>query len=390
MMEYDLEQGAGLRLRVNVRCDPDQWRSAAGDEAALTDQALALLRDDPRWQPVGPVSRDFSAASGHVFSLFAEVLPPLRLPDSGKGLRVALPRPTFRPEVHAARLLDMRRRKARIAPCPEDTAVSADHIIRLDMVVFQQGRPVSGLSVDKVFYVMGAPFWLTGLDGLLTGLRAGGQAEGPVRCHTDYFAEPLADRELTARVTVREIYSCTLPEADDAFARACGMPSMEALHKELCKEVLNHEILQIRQEAERTLLESILDGQEVPLPQRLLDIYRNEYRNRLHAFHARYHVEGESFEDFLKGKAKEYETYAVSLARRQTCLMALGYHWGIQVDASEVEQRVEDIARKAGRSKEALRTELVRSGEIWDVQDRILAQKTLERLYSSAVKDIID
>ena len=77
-------------------------------------------------------------------------------------------------------------------------------------------------------------------------------------------------------------------------------------------------------------------------------------------------------------------------ARFQTWLMALAFRENIVVTEQETEAKIGRLALASGKDKAELTGELRKSGALYELQDKILAEKALNFLYGKAKKIIVD
>ncbi|GLY31443.1 trigger factor [Kineosporia sp. NBRC 101731] len=118
-------------------------------------------------------------------------------------------------------------------------------------------------SVKGVSYRVGSGEMLVGMDEVLPGLSAG---------ETTTFNSPLAGGERAGEeahvtVTVQSVKERELPEADDEFAQmASEFDTLEELRASLSEQAEQEAKYQQGIQARERLLEKLLDGVEIPVP----------------------------------------------------------------------------------------------------------------------------
>ncbi|HHQ43210.1 MAG TPA: trigger factor [Chromatiales bacterium] len=130
------------------------------------------------------------------------------------------------------------------------------------------GEIPGGKRVEGQEEVLGSGRLLDEIDQALRGAGAGETREVKVRFPEDHPNEALRGREVTFRVTVREVAEKRLPEVDEAFARAFGVQEggVEALRREVRANMERELHEALRRRTRRRVMDALLEANPVELP----------------------------------------------------------------------------------------------------------------------------
>jgi trigger factor len=223
-------QGLGRELRVpgfrKGKVPPAVVLQRIGREAVMEETLREAL---PEWYerallesgvtPVGDPKLDVAALPGEGeplnFSIEVAVRPAAKLGDY-KGLEVGRVEPEV-PEDAVAGELD-RLREGIASLRPVERAAGSDDFMLVDYHGEIEGEPFEGGEAHDFLLELGSDGLLDGFQEALTGATAGEEREVKVRFPDDYRPEPLAGKEATFKVEVKEVREKQLPELDDDFA----------------------------------------------------------------------------------------------------------------------------------------------------------------------------
>ncbi len=130
------------------------------------------------------------------------------------------------------------------------------------------GEIPGGSRAEGQEEVLGSGRLLDEIDQALRGAAAGETREVKVRFPEHHRNEALRGREVTFRVTVREVAEKRLPEVDEAFARAFGVAEggVEALRREVRANMERELHEALRRRARRHVMDALLEANPVELP----------------------------------------------------------------------------------------------------------------------------
>ena len=215
----------------------------------LLERALGIRRDDP-----GVPNPLYDDAKEHLFETSVleaareQNLDLLAVPapewlsfseTDGASYRVRLP---LRPEVKLGAYADypfgitvdeitdadvdkvieqLRDQQAALVPVEDRGAAKEDYaVIRFSGT--RDGSPIEGAQAERMPLIMGRERFIPGFEDQLVGLREGEGRTFSLTFPDDYPESELAGKPAQFEVTLLELRSKRLPEADDDFARSLG------------------------------------------------------------------------------------------------------------------------------------------------------------------------
>jgi trigger factor len=248
---------------LDQRLGRDKILGQAVDDGLRAWLVKALIEQDIR--PLGPPEIDVTeppdpavAEPGLVFSVTAEVAPPITVPDLGE-VRIQTERASASDEDVEALLDDLRTRFASLKTV--DRPAQEDDFVTIDLKAEVDGEEVD--SVSGISYQVGQNDLVKGLDEALEGLSSGEVTtfNAPVK------GGPNAGRDGLITVTLRAVRERELPPGDDAFAElASSVDTIDELRAELLVQATAMAGQRQIMLAEQALLDHLLTTLDFPAP----------------------------------------------------------------------------------------------------------------------------
>lgn len=232
------------------------------------------------------------------------------------------------------------------------------------------GLPIVGHRQEGVLIELGKSGVGEDFDEQLVGARRGEERQIFLE-RRDSSGNPVT---LGYRILVKEVYEKVLPELDDEFARDEGYEDLEDMRSAV-REYLQRKLDELSTRELRTeLLNQLLDRNDVPVPDRLVDRYLDvlleDMRRR-----------GEEVdEDARRG----HRTRILREIKTKWLLSSVAEQEGISVSDEEVEDLVRIRARSEGRPFEELERAYKEDGRWERIRDEVLEEKVWEFLESKA------
>jgi trigger factor len=220
--------------------------------------------------------------------------------------------------------------------------------------------PEGGVIADQQV-VLGAESNMPAFNEALDGAAAGDEREVSVPYPDDHPNESLRGRTLTFACAVKAVAAKVLPEVDDAFAAMVeeGKTLLE-LRGDIRKDLQKELDRQVAAEMDEQVLRELVKRNDVPLPPSMLEKYLEA---GLEEFKQRNAANGQATTPEQDDQYREAGRPHAEKALRGMLLMeALRRQEGIKVEASDVDDRIEEIAGEHGFEVEKYR-EFVNSGD---------------------------
>lgn len=251
--------------------------------------------------------------------------------------------------------------------------------------VDEAGQALDDVKGEHFSVTLGQGQALPDFEALVKSAKVGEEKTGPVVFPADYAHAPLAGKTVTFTIKLNSIKSRNLPEVNDDFAKKVGSESLEKLEADINEHITASKKQAARAEAMQKLLDKLMEGVSVDVPEGLL----NSRIERILGERAmRLERMGKKLEDLGKSQdelREEAKAEALESLRPQVFLMALGRKENIVVSDQDVEMAIYTMAMRAQQDYQKIREAYQRSGLIYELRDRLLADKAMEFVYSKAV-----
>ena len=251
--------------------------------------------------------------------------------------------------------------------------------------VDEAGQALDDVKGEHFSVTLGQGQALPDFEALVKTARVGEEKTGPVVFPEDYGHEPLAGKTVTFTIKLNGIKTRNLPEVNDEFAKKVGSESLEKLEADIAEHIIGNKKQAARSEAMQKLLDGLMESVSFEVPEGLL----NSRIERILGERAmRLERMGKKLEDLGKSEEElreEAKAEALESLRPQVFLMALGRKENIAVSDQDVEMAIYTMAMRAQQDYQKVREAYQRSGLIYELRDRLLADKAMEFIYSKAV-----
>jgi trigger factor len=316
------------------------------------------------------------------FTAEVEVRPEFTLPELD-GIAVTVDDVVITDEEVDEQLTGLRERFARLEPV--ERAAGEGDFVSLDLVATVDGTEVPGGTAQGLSYEVGSGTLLEGIDEAVQGALAGDART----FQTPLVAGDLAGQVADVAVTVRSVNERVLPEADDAWAtEATGFASLEELKQDIRTRIDRVKRLEQGVQARDKVLEALLAGVDVPLPEAVLAA---ELEWRTQSTEDQISRVGGTREQFLAEQGKTSEEWDAELresaehaVKAQMVLDAVADAEEVQISDAELNDQVIRRAARAGIAPQDYANRIVESGQLAGLVADVRRGKALATLMESA------
>ena len=330
-----------------------------------------------------PQVKDLSIEEGRpmAFRAVFETLPIVEVPE-WKGLRVTARGPSVTDEDLERELDRLRDEAARFEPVEGRPAQRGDHVL-LDLA----WRPVEGGKGgrdDNALIEIGNPGNHEDMNRGLEGMTGGETRQIDVSWAAD-AAPAVAGKMVRYTVTLKGIKRKVVPEADDEFAKDLGeFDSLPELKEKLRRQLLVADERRAEREVKAALVEALAQRAGFEVPEALVERHMTARAEGLARGLAWRGIDprraGLDWREYRESTRED----SVKAARADILLDEIARREGIDVSEAELEAELARLAERAGKSKEALRLQLQRDGDLGALRARIREEKTLDLLKANA------
>jgi trigger factor len=368
-----------------------RFGSKLGDEIKqdLVKEAIEKLIEEKRVEPLAPPEVDLGALSiapdqGLEFEFEVVTRPEFETPTwKGREVRVA---PIEATEKEIDAFVDtLRRSDSRLAEVPDGVAGEGD-ILVVDWEA-KDGESVEDRD-DNAFYRFGkgvlAGFVVGDLDEQLRGQKAGATARARVEVAADDPREELRGRTLDLVVTLKGVRRYELPPVDTAFLEKHDYDDLEELRDDMRKRILRAKGRGRDFEAERKLVEQLLDGIAISLPDEFIEQELEGWAQRKRVS---LQVEGAPEEEIDRQVAAALEDRRAAIERdmrRYFLLERIAQEEAIEVTEAELVTAIEEIAQAYGHPVEQVMAAFRDPARLAELRSEIRHRKARERIRSHA------
>ncbi len=378
--------GKAPRRIVEQMVGADRLRSEALEEALpdIVGNALADAELNPAVVPSVSGTRDTD--TGIEVDITVTMWPELAEAPSYRDRRIVLDSLEVSEDEIDAQVDRVREQFAEL----EETEVpvqEGDYAL-IDLSATFEGEVLEELTAADLLYEAGSNSLLPGLDEELLGASAGDTLVFESTL-PESLGEELAGREVEVTVELKEARAKALPDVTDEWVdEVTEWESVAEMRDSLGQALADFKRRQAGTEFRRRLLDELLEETEIEIPAALIDA---ETDSIAHSFVHRLESQNIPLQEYLRITGQD-EGSLISDLREQAArnlktrllLDAVAEVEGVEVDASEVDATITELAASAGGDVEGFRKRLVEGGQIQALVGDMLRQKTIERIVEVA------
>ncbi len=223
-------------------------------------------------------------------------------------------------------------------------AADGDQVI-IDFVGKIDGEVFEGGSATDTPLVIGSGRFIPGFEDQLKGAKTGDETAVKVTFPADYGAAHLAGKDAVFDVTVKAVKAPKEAKADDDFAKAIGIESLEKLNELVKQNLQSGNDRQSRFKLKRALLDALDKGHDFPLPPRMVEAEFDGIWSQVEADKAAGRLDEEDSKKSDKKLKDDYRKIAERRVRLGLVLAELGRAAGVAVSDQEVSNAIVAEAR---------------------------------------------
>jgi trigger factor len=316
------------------------------------------------------------------FKAVFETLPLIELPD-WKGLRVTARGPKVADGDVENEIDRLREEAARYDPVDEARPTKGGDYVLLDLA----WRPLEGgtgghdaNALIEIGNTGNHPDMNKGLEGLSVGETrdidvAWGEDAPPT----------VAGKTVRYTVTLKGVKKKVVPAKDDEFAKDLGeFDSLAALREETRRQLEVAEERRSDREVKGALVAALVAKADFAVPEALVERHMTARTENLARGLAYQGIDPRKLSVNWREYRESTRDDSVKAAKADILLDEIARREGIEATESDVEAEVARLAERAGKSREALRAQMAKDGDLAALAARIREEKTLDLLKSNA------
>lgn len=251
-------------------------------------------------------------------------------------------------------------------------------------------KPIDGAAGQDYPLVLGSQTFIPGFEDEVIGVKPGGEKKFDLTFPQDYGVKSLQGRQVTFKVTAKQVQELAKPKLDDAFAATVGpFKTLADLKADIKKQLAQEKQQAAKTAFENELLEKIADKSTVAIPDVLIEqeldrLEDEEKRNIAYR--------GQTWQEHLKAEGLTAEAHreqkrdsAMARIKAGLILGEISEREKITVTPEELEIRLQVL--KGQYPDAAMQAELDKPDSRRDIVSRMMAEKTLDTLRTYATKN---
>ena len=223
-------------------------------------------------------------------------------------------------------------------------AAEGDQVI-IDFVGKIDGEAFEGGSANDAPLVIGSGRFIPGFEDQLKGAKVGDETAVKVTFPADYGAAHLAGKDAVFDVTVKAVKAPKEAKADDEFAKAIGIESLEKLNELVKQNLQSGNDRQSRFRLKRALLDALDKDHDFPLPPRMVEAEFDGIWGQVEADKAAGRLDEEDAKKSDKKLKDDYHQIAERRVRLGLVLAEMGRAAGVIISDQEVSNAIVAEAR---------------------------------------------
>ena len=316
------------------------------------------------------------------FKAVFETLPLVELPD-WKGLRVTAGGPRVGDDDVTKEIDRLREEAARYDAVEEDRATHAGDFVLLDLA-WQPKDGGKGGRDENALIEIGNAGNHAGMNAGLEGMKLGERKDIEVAWGED-AAPAIAGKTVRYTVTLKGIKKKVVPERDDEFAKDLGeFGSLGELQEKIRGQLQAAEERRSDRDVKGALVEALVAKASFEVPEALVERHMSARTENLARGLAYQGIDPRKVGVDWKQYRESTREDSMKAARADILLDEIGRREGVSVLDSELDAEVARIADRSGRSREQVRAQMTKDGDLGALAARIREEKILDLLKSNA------
>jgi trigger factor len=198
-------------------------------------------------------------------------------------------------------------------------------------------------------------------------------------------APSVAGKTVRYTVTLKGIKRKVVPQADDEFAKDLGdYGSLAELEDKVRKQLQAADERRVERDTKAALVEALVAKAGFDVPEALVEHHMTARTENLARGLAYRGIDprrvGVDWREYRESTRED----SVKAARADILLDEIARREGIEVPEVELEAQVARLAERAGKSREALRLQMQKDGDLAALHSQMREEKTLDLLKASA------
>ena len=241
-----------------------------------------------------------------------------------------------------------------------DKAAMGDEVT-IDFEGFLDGVAFPGGKGEQYPLLLGSGMFIPGFEEQVAGMTVGQERDVKVTFPTEYTAE-LAGKDAVFKVKCHAITRRTVPELDDALARALDFTDASALRRHIMEDALARRAAQRESEWADALVRQVIDNMTVALPPAMIE---NQLDGLLQELKNHMAAQNMDLQDYLDASGLTMDdlrnhsrSQAENAARYELAMTEIARLENLDVTEEELAAQYDTLAAQYQIPRETLRAQL--------------------------------
>jgi trigger factor len=270
------------------------------------------------------------------------------------GMRLKGKKEEVTPEEISGELERLRQMHAQLKQVEGRDRVQQGDVVLLDFQGLLNQRPIKDGKAENYLLEVGSGTMVPGFEEALIGKKTSSGEEITVGFPADHPRKDLAGKEVTFKVTIKEIRQRILPALDDEFAKDVGAyKDLEELKERIKTDLQKAKEYRLKEELRQQAIDQLLQANPVEISSYLVEQRTDEL---LHDLKRRMAGQQQDLPPEEERKMRgEYAKIAEREVRASFLLEEIGQRESIEVTKEDIEARLQEMTRIYQRPLEELR-----------------------------------
>jgi trigger factor len=204
----------------------------------------------------------------------------------------------------------------------------------------------------------------------------------------DHPSPALAGRTIAYTVTLKALKSKALPARDDEFAKDLDFESLQALRDDVRSRLLASEERRLDRDIKGQLVAALVERAGFEVPEGLVERHMTARTENAARGLALQGIDPSKIKMDWKGYREAQRDDSLKAAKADLLLDEIARREGIEASDAELDLELERLAGRMRKSKEALRAQMEKEGDLGALRARIREEKVLDLLKANATLEV--
>ncbi len=347
-------------------------------------EALKEAKVDPIIEPVA----DFLEGDKKGYTLECEVLPEIELPQY-KGVEIEIEPVVVTDADVENRIENMRAFHASFEAKGSDAAAEKGDFVIIKYQGYLNGEPLKQIVAEAYPLELGNAMLMPEFENSIIGMKESEEKDVNITFPDDYPDKDIAGKQITFKVTMKEIKRKVLPDVNDDFAKDMSYENLDVMKTGVREELVKEREGFRKRELTNKAMSVLLKDMDIPVPKRFLDKRVHGMIEEAQSRYQQQSFSAEEMESITERMHADFGKRAEERIKVEIILARIAEKEGFKAEDSEVEERLKTIAQDANKTYNEVKGIYEQYGLIPGVKDQIIEEKAVDFVLENAIiKDV--